>query len=106
MNIWSTVLETLKKRVSPQAYNDWLRPTYEISQDDKQIRVKVPNDRFREHMNGSIHSIDRRRISQRDLQHIRIDFVTDSVPTQLTLRQEEKKRRDSCKAAAESALLV
>ncbi len=91
MNIWSTVLETLKKRVSPQAYNDWLRPTYEISQDDKQIRVKVPNDRFREHIKDQYIPLIEDILAQRDLQHIRIDFVTDSVPTQLTLHQEEKK---------------
>ncbi len=91
MNIWSTVLETLKKRVSPQAYNDWLRPTYEISQDDKQVRVKVPNDRFREHIKDQYIPLIEDILAQRDLQHIRIDFVTDSVPTQLTLHQEEKK---------------
>jgi len=91
MNIWSTVLETLKKRVSPQAYNDWLRPTYEISQDDKQVKVKVPNDRFREHIKDQYIPLIEDILAQRDLQHIRIDFVTDSVPTQLTLHQEEKK---------------
>jgi chromosomal replication initiator protein len=91
MNIWSTVLETLKKRVSPQAYNDWLRPTYEISQDDKQVKVKVPNDRFREHIKDQYIPLIEDILAQRDLQHIRIDFVTDSVPTQLTLHQEDKK---------------
>lgn len=91
MNIWSTVLESLKKRVSPQAYNDWLRPTYEISQDEKQVRVKVPNDRFREHIKDQYIPLIEDILAQRDLQHIRIDFVTDSVPTQLTLHQEEKK---------------
>jgi chromosomal replication initiator protein len=91
MNIWSTVLESLKKRVSPQAYNDWLRPTYEISQDEKQVRVKVPNDRFREHIKDQYIPLIEDILAQRDLQHIHIDFVTDGGPTQLSLHHEEKK---------------
>src|SRR5262245_61701178 len=94
MNIWSTVLESLKKRVSPQAYNDWLRPTYEISQDDKQVRVKVPNDRFREHIKDQYIPLIEDILAQRDLRHIHIDFVTDSGPTQLSLHQEEKRETE------------
>jgi chromosomal replication initiator protein len=94
MNIWSTVLESLKKRVSPQAYNDWLRPTYEISQDEKQVRVKVPNDRFREHIKDQYIPLIEDILAQRDLQHIHIDFVTDGGPTQLSLHQEEKKETE------------
>lgn len=94
MNIWSAVLESLKKRVSPQAYNDWLRPTYEISQDDKQVRVKVPNDRFREHIRDQYAPLIEDILAQRDLKHIRIDFVIDSGPTQLTLHQDEKKEHE------------
>lgn len=94
MNIWSTVLESLKKRVSPQAYNDWLRPTYEISQDEKQVRVKVPNDRFREHIKDQYIPLIEDILAQRDLQHIHIDFVTDGGPTQLSLHHEEKKETE------------
>lgn len=94
MNIWSTVLESLKKRVSPQAYNDWLRPTYEISQDEKQVRVKVPNDRFREHIKDQYIPLIEDILAQRDLQHLHIDFVTDGGPTQLSLHHEEKKEAE------------
>jgi chromosomal replication initiator protein len=92
MNIWSAVLESLKKKVSSQAYNDWLRPTYEISQDDKQVRVKVPNDRFREHIRERYTPLIEDILAQSDLKHIQIDFVTDGGPTQLTLQQAEEKR--------------
>ncbi len=94
MNIWNAVLESLKKRVSPQAYNDWLRPTYEISQDDKQVRVKVPNDRFREHIRDQYAPLIEDILAQRDLKHIHIDFVIDSGPTQLTLHQDEKRENE------------
>ena len=92
MNIWSAVLESLKKKVSSQAYNDWLRPTYEISQDDKKVRVKVPNDRFREHIRERYIPLIEDILAQSDLKDIQIDFVTEGAgPTQLTLQAEEKK---------------
>ena len=106
MNIWSAVLESLKKRVSPQAYNDWLRPTYEISQDEKQVRVKVPNDRFREHIRERYIPLIEDILAQRDLQHIQIDFVTDGGPTQLIPSSGRKKGRDFCKTASESAIFI
>ena len=92
MNIWSAVLESLKKKVSSQAYNDWLRPTYEISQDDKKVRVKVPNDRFREHIRERYIPLIEDILAQSDLKDIQIDFVTEGIgPTQLTLQAEEKR---------------
>ena len=53
--------------------------------------MKVPNDRFREHIKDQYIPLIEDILAQRELQHIHIDFVTDGGPTQLSLHHEEKK---------------
>ena len=50
MNVWNLVLHSLKKKLGAQAYNDWLKPTAELSHDGKILRVRVPSDRFGDHI--------------------------------------------------------
>jgi chromosomal replication initiator protein len=91
MNVWSTVLQSLKKKVSPQAYNDWLKPTYQIFIDDKSVQVKVPNDRFRDHIREHYGNLINEILLRNDLNNLHVDFVTDG-PTQLTLQPGEVEK--------------
>ena len=93
MTIWSTILQILKKKVSPQVYNDWLKPTFQLSQEGDQLRVKVPNDRFREHIHKHYMPLIEEALQKNDWNHLRIDFVADG-PTQLTLPQVEEKKEE------------
>src|SRR5262245_22636999 len=88
MNIWSSVLQSIKKKVSSQAYNDWLKPTYEISHDDRTVRVKVPNERFREHLQEQYGSLIHTVLEESGQAQLKIDFIVEG-PTQLTLAQME-----------------
>lgn len=91
MSIWSTVLQSLKKKVSSQAYNDWLKPTYEVSHDEKLLRVKVPNDRFREHLEKQYNPMIQEILKETEWKALSVEFVTEG-PTQLTLAQVEETR--------------
>jgi chromosomal replication initiator protein len=93
MAIWSSVLQVLKKKVSPQAFNDWLKPTFQLSQDGNQVLVKVPNDRFREHIRKHYMPLILEAMQKNDVQDLRIDFVVDG-PTQLSLAQMEEKKEE------------
>lgn len=91
MTIWSTVLQSLKKKVSSQAYNDWLKPTYEVSHDEKMLRIKVPNDRFREHLEKQYNPMIQEILKETEWKALKIEFVTEG-PTQLTLTHMEEPR--------------
>lgn len=91
MSIWSTVLQSLKKKVSSQAYNDWLKPTYEVSHDEKILRVKVPNDRFREHLEKQYNPMIQEILKETEWKALNVEFVTEG-PTQLTLANAEEPR--------------
>lgn len=90
MNTWNSVLQFLKKKVSAQAFNDWLKPTYEVSQDNKFLKIKVPNDRFREHISEHYLGLIQEYLEKNDWKHLRIEFITDGA-TQLMLAQQEEK---------------
>lgn len=86
-------MQVLKKKVGPQAYNDWLKPTYEVSHDEKVVRVKVPNERFREHIRSNFSPLIQEELARNQWSHLKIEFVTDG-PTQLTLAPTEEKREE------------
>ena len=91
MNIWSTVLQSLKKKVSLQAYNDWLKPTFEVSHDEKILRVKVPNDRFREHLEKQYNPMIQENPKRNGVEGA-IHRISPQGPTQLTLSHMEDSR--------------
>lgn len=90
MNTWISILQYLKKKVSAQAFNDWLKPTYEISQDSKVLKVKVPNERFREHITEHYLALIQEYLEKNERSHLRVDFVSDGA-TQLTLTHQEER---------------
>ncbi len=97
MGIWSTILQFLKKKVSSQEYNDWLKPTYEVSFQGNQLRVKVPNERFKDQIRKKYFALIHEAMELNEWQNVTIDFMPDG-PTQLTLphiieeKREEKLR--------------
>ncbi|PWT93973.1 MAG: chromosomal replication initiator protein DnaA [Acidobacteria bacterium] len=90
MSTWIAILQSLKKKVSSQAYNDWLKPTYEISQEANLLKVKVPSERFGEHIRRNYTSLIQEVLEKNDWKQMNIDFVTEG-PTQLSLPQIEEK---------------
>src|SRR5262245_14424693 len=99
MSIWTTVLQSLKKKVSPQAYNDWLKPTYEVSHDDKVLRVKVPNERFREHLEKQYNKMIQEILRESDWSHLSVEFFAEG-PTQLSLAHLEEAKASPTPASS------
>ena len=91
MSIWNNVLQTLKKRLGPEAYNDWLKPTYEVSHDEKSLKVKVPNERFREHIKDHYLHLILEILEKNQKRPMHVDFVADGA-LQLSLPHIEEKR--------------
>lgn len=97
------MLQSLKKKLPARAYNDWLRPTFEVSHDEKTLKVKVPSERFRRHLTEHYLPTIREILEKSDQGHLKIDFVTEA--TQLTLpHMEDTKPVETAKAADGSPL--
>jgi chromosomal replication initiator protein len=96
MNVWTGILQSLKKKVGAQAYNDWLRPTFEVYSDDKVLRVKVPNDAFGAHIRQHYMPLIEDVLEKNDLA-VRLEFVTEGA-AQLPLPQIiDEKSEDKAK---------
>ena len=91
MTIWSGILQSLKKKLGADEYNDWLKPTYEVSHDEKTVKVKVPNDRFREHIKDHYLTMILDILEKNQKKPMHIDFVTDGA-TQLALPNFQERR--------------
>ncbi len=91
MSVWNTVLQTLKKQVGNDAYRDWLKPTTEIYQDENLLKVKVPNDRFRSHLQEQYLPMIQDILEKNYKKGMQVQFVTVAA-TQLTLPNIEEKR--------------
>ncbi|MCB1050247.1 MAG: chromosomal replication initiator protein DnaA [Acidobacteria bacterium] len=44
--VWDLVLDRLTSRVAAEDIEEWLRPTQFLDQDDRQLRIRVPQDVF------------------------------------------------------------
>ena len=104
MNIWTTVLHSLKKKVSQQAYNDWLKPTAELSQDGKTLRVRVPNDRFGEHIKKHYLPMIQEALEKNDFGGMKVDFVTEAQ--QLLLEENPKMEQPAPRPMSEMPRLI
>ncbi len=84
MSVWNTVLQSLKKKVGIEAYRDWLKPTTEVFQDENLLRVKVPNERFRSHLQEQYLPMIQEILDRNYKKGMQVQFVTVGA-TQLTL---------------------
>ncbi len=48
MDTWQQVLSAVEKKVNPQSYNTWFKPTQLIRHDGRALYVRVPNSFFRD----------------------------------------------------------
>ena len=54
MDTWQQVLDVIEKKINPQSYNTWFKPTQLIKRDDTALYVRVPNAFFQDWLNDHI----------------------------------------------------
>ena len=80
--LWADVLLALKKEVSIQSYETWLKPTKGVSLNNETLIVEVPNKFFREWLVDHYYDVLTQAIGRIYGQKLRLDFVVSSlVPT-------------------------
>jgi chromosomal replication initiator protein len=94
MDIWSTVLQALRKKLSSREYHDWLKPTYQISQDKQAVKVRVPNEKTAEHIRTQYLSLIREVFAKNGMEDVEMHFATEG-PKQLTLSGDDKDEHGS-----------
>ncbi len=80
-SVWEGVLEVIQQNTTPQTYNTWFAPTKLLSDDEKTLRINVPNNFFAEWLESHYSKL----ISNAVLQHVgeqrKVRFVPrDSKP--------------------------
>jgi len=95
--LWNKILETIKKELSPQAYNSWFSQTKIDKFADNELVISTPRDFSKDwlekHYTGFIKDILRGALGSDDNLTIKFKAVDQkfSAPSQPTSKKEDKK---------------
>jgi chromosomal replication initiator protein len=79
MDVWQTVLEIVEKKINPQSYATWFKPTQLLKHDGKAIFVRVPNSYFQDWLNDHIDVvIEAARLA--GMGDISVVYITERIP--------------------------
>jgi chromosomal replication initiator protein len=77
MNKWQQVLSVVEKKVNPQSYNAWFKPTEFIRHEGKALYIRVPNAFFQDWLNEHIDVVvEAARLA--GIGDVSVLFMTDS----------------------------
>ncbi len=76
--LWADVLSALKKEVSIQSYETWLKPTKGVSLNNETFIVEVPTKFFRQWLADHYYDVLMRAIGRINGRKIRLDFIVSS----------------------------
>ncbi len=106
MNLWQQVLERVEPKLNGQSFDTWLKPTHEISFDERTLEVEVPSPVFVEWISTNYLPMIRECLSEMRGGDLSIRFRTrpEAEPAP-TLPAERFLRRRLPTAAGGSAAL-
>ncbi len=91
-NCWVELLEEIKKRVDPNAFETWFEPTTYIGQEKDCLYVKVPNSYFRDwlsfHYSETINECARQLFGR----PLDIKYIFDETPSPFIRTSPEQRR--------------
>ena len=73
--LWADVLLALKKEVSIQSYETWLKPTIGVSLNSEMLTVEVPNKFFREWLVDHYYDVLIQAVGRISGQKLRLDLL-------------------------------
>ena len=81
MDTWQTVLDIVEKRINPQSYNTWFKPTQLIKHDEKALYVHVPNAFFQDWLNDHLDVVlEAARLA--GFGNIDVIYITEKTPSE------------------------
>jgi len=77
--LWGEVLSALKKEVTAQSFETWLKPTQAVSLSDDSLTVEVPNKFFKEWLLDHYYDALNEAVGHVCGHKLRIDFVASKA---------------------------
>ena len=97
--LWADVLSALKKEVSIQSYETWLKPTKGVSLNNETFIVEVPTKFFRQWLADHYYDVLMRAIGRINGRKIRLDFiVSSSTPASFVEKSAAAFSREASKS--------
>jgi len=94
-NIWQQLLLRIEKKVKPQNFKIWFKPTQLHSLTQNKLIIKVPNDFSKKWLKGRYLNIIEKEIAQLMGCEIKVDFIYPSIKkkdTNLNKKPASKRR--------------
>jgi len=82
MDTWQQVLDVIEKKINPQSYNTWFKPTQLIKRDDTALYVRVPNAFFQDWLNDHI-DVVLEAAQSAGIGKIDVIYITEKNPTEV-----------------------
>ena len=73
--LWSEVLSVLKKDITAQSFETWLKPSKALEITDEVLTIEVPNKFFREWLLDHYYDVITNIIDNISKKKLRVDFV-------------------------------
>ena len=89
MDTWQQVLDVIEKKINPQSYNTWFKPTQLIKRDDTALYVRVPNAFFQDWLNDHI-DVVLEAAQSAGIGKIDVIYITEKTPQRLLLIRHRK----------------
>jgi chromosomal replication initiator protein len=83
MNVWQKILVPLEKKVDPQNFDTWLKPTRFIQVKDSALFVEVPNEIFKEWILENVLDEINRALVEIEPDVARVEFQVQTRPAPL-----------------------
>jgi chromosomal replication initiator protein len=80
MNLWDKVRVQIQKRINPQTYTTWFRPTRQESVKENLLTVRVPNPTFQKWLQEDGHRPIEEALATLGLNSLQLEFVPEVGP--------------------------
>jgi chromosomal replication initiator protein len=81
-NLWTSIITTLKERVSEQNFEIWLSSVRFLIADERRLRLQVPNTFFQEYLAEHYTEVIQEELLRKHHKHLEIEFTTPSEATE------------------------
>jgi chromosomal replication initiator protein len=79
-NIWDRVLARVETKVNRHSFYTWFKPTSFVADDEKSLRIRVPNPLFRDWLTKHYAAVIDEALREVERHGTRVLFVTDDSP--------------------------
>lgn len=92
--IWDNCLQIISQNVEPQQFNTWFKPIRAVSLVDSTLTLEVPNDFFREYLEGAYLDLLKRTLRREIGQNAKLRYMFRPVSGQPSMKVDGRMTSD------------